>query len=85
MSKANKVGAAWVKEIDTKAGKQNILSVTIGEKRYTFFKNGFKEKPNQPDYNVFEDNYTPQEKQLPKQETLIVNNTLTDDGNDLPF
>jgi hypothetical protein len=83
MSKANKVGAAWVKEIETKSGKQQILSVTIGERRYTFFKNGFKEKPNRPDYVVYEDNYTPQQ----KENTPIVNNTLTDepDGNDLPF
>jgi hypothetical protein len=83
MSKANKVGAAWVKEIDTKAGKQKILSVTIGEKRYTFFKNGFKTEPKHPDYVVYEDNYTPQQ----KENTPIVNNTLTDepDGNDLPF
>jgi hypothetical protein len=83
MSKSNKVGAAWVKEIDTKAGKQKILSVTIGEKRYTLFKNGYKEQPKHPDYVVYEDNYTPQQ----KENTPIVNNTLTDepDGNDLPF
>jgi hypothetical protein len=76
MSKAQKVGAAWVKEIETKAGKQKILSVTIGEKRYTFFKNGFKEKPNQPDYSVYEDNYTPKEEKTYQQETPTITNLI---------
>jgi hypothetical protein len=86
MSKAQKVGAAWVKEIDTKAGKQKILSVTIGKKRYTLFKNSYKEQPKHPDYVVYEDNYTPKEKH---ESDYAINKSsiLTDepDGNDLPF
>lgn len=89
MSKANKVGAAWLKEIDTKNGKQKILSVQIGDKRFTLFKNSYKTEPKHPDYVVYEDNYQPQEKQqATAQETKEYKpSILTDepDSNDLPF
>lgn len=49
--KNNKVGAIW-KGI-TKTGSE-YLTITIGDKKYVAFINGYKNSPNQPDYNIME-------------------------------
>jgi uncharacterized protein (DUF736 family) len=56
-------GAAWKKVINTKNGEVEVLSVQIGDKRYTAWPNTFK-KPGEktPDYRLQEDNYVPKEK-----------------------
>lgn len=60
MSKQQEAGAAWKKTIKTKNGEVEILSITIGDKRYTAWPNTFK-KPGEktPDYRLQEDNYQP--------------------------
>jgi hypothetical protein len=51
-------GAAWKKRIKTKFGEATILSITIGDKRYTAWENSYKkEGDNQPDYKIFVDIY----------------------------
>ena len=53
-------GGAWKKTINTKNGPVEILSITIGDKRYTAWPNTFKkEGEKSPDYRLSEDNYEP--------------------------
>lgn len=55
-------GAAWKKVINTKNGEVEVLSITIGDKRYTAWPNTFKkEGERSPDYRLNEDTYTPKE------------------------
>lgn len=57
------VGAAWKKVVSTRNGEVEILSLTIGEKRYTMWPNSLKkEGERSPDYRLQEDNYQPKEK-----------------------
>lgn len=54
------VGAAWKKSINTKGGQVEILSIVIGDKKYTAWPNTFKkEGERSPDYRLQEDNYQP--------------------------
>jgi hypothetical protein len=56
-------GAAWKKTVTTKNGEVEILSITIGDKRYSAWPNTFKkEGEKSPDYRLQEDNYKPKEK-----------------------
>ncbi len=66
-SNKESAGAAWKKVINTKNGEVEILSVQIGDKRYSLWPNSFK-KPGEktPDYRLYEDNYVPKEKEQPK-------------------
>jgi len=67
------VGAAWKKVVTTKNGEVEILSLTIGDKRYTMWPNGLKQPGEKsPDYRLQEDTYKPA---APKTEAT----------NDLPF
>lgn len=51
-------GAAWKKSINTKNGNVEILSITIGDKRYTAWPNTFKkEGEKSPDYRLQLDTY----------------------------
>jgi len=61
MSTANQsAGAAWKKVVKTKNGDVEILSLTIGDKRYTMWPNGLKKKGERsPDYRLVEDTYKP--------------------------
>jgi hypothetical protein len=53
-------GAAWKKTINTKNGPVEVLSITIGDKRYTAWPNTFKkEGEKSPDYRLNVDNYEP--------------------------
>ena len=74
MSTANQsAGAAWKKVVKTKNGEVEVLSLTIGDKRYTAWPNTFKkEGEKSPDYRLQEDTYKPA---APKAEAT----------NDLPF
>jgi hypothetical protein len=70
-------GAAWKKTVNTKNGPVEVLSITIGDKRYTAWPNTFKkEGERSPDYRLQADNYQPKEsaKSFAGQTT-----------NDLPF
>ena len=61
MSKQS-VGGGWLKKINTANGEVEIISVTIGDKRYSFFPNSYKKPGDKsPDYKVYEDTYTPKE------------------------
>lgn len=60
MSNNQSAGAAWKKVINTKNGEVEVLSITIGDKRYTAWPNTFKkEGERSPDYRLNEDTYTP--------------------------
>lgn len=63
-AKQESIGGAWKKTVKTKNGDVEILSVSIGEKRFSFWPNSFK-KPGEktPDYKVYEDNYVPKTEQ----------------------
>ena len=54
------VGAAWKKSINTKNGQVEVLSIVIGDNKYTAWPNTFKkEGEKSPDYRLQEDNYQP--------------------------
>lgn len=54
-------GAIWKKTVNTKNGEVEVLSITIGDKRYTAWPNSFKQEGDKsPDYRINEDNYKPQ-------------------------
>lgn len=60
MSNKQSDGAAWKKVISTKNGPVEVLSITIGDKRYTAWPNTFKkEGEKSPDYRLSVDNYEP--------------------------
>jgi len=61
MSNTNQsAGAAWKKTINTKNGQVEVLSITIGEQRFTAWPNTFKkEGERSPDYRLQVDNYEP--------------------------
>ena len=59
MSKQSE-GAAWKKTVNTKNGPVEVLSITIGDKRYTAWPNTFKkEGERSPDYRLQADTYQP--------------------------
>lgn len=69
-------GAAWKKTVNTKNGPVEVLSITIGDKRYTAWPNTFKkEGERSPDYRLQVDNYEPKAK--PEAKSFA--------GQDLPF
>jgi hypothetical protein len=69
-------GAAWKKTVNTKNGPVEVLSITIGDKRYTAWPNTFKkEGERSPDYRLQVDNYEPKAKTESKSFA----------GQDLPF
>lgn len=52
--------AAWKKTVNTKNGPVEVLSVTVGDKRYTMWPNTFKkEGEKSPDYRGNLDTYEP--------------------------
>lgn len=68
-------GAAWKKTINTKNGEVEILSITIGDKRYTAWPNSFKkEGEKSPDYRLNLDTFVPK----PAAKTFAT-------SDDLPF
>jgi hypothetical protein len=73
--KKQSIGGIWKKQ----TAKGEVLSIQIGDKRYTAWPNGFK-KDKQPDYRIFEDTWKPESKQ---EVSHTPKNVM--DGNDLPF
>ena len=69
------VGAIWKKTINTKDGAKEILSIQIGDKKYTAWTNDYKKEQKHPDFKIFVDDY-----QKPNNEQAT---KLSDD--DLPF
>jgi hypothetical protein len=60
MSTNQSAGGAWKKTINTKNGPVEILSISIGDKRYTAWPNTFKkEGEKSPDYRLNLDTYEP--------------------------
>lgn len=57
------IGALWVKET-AKGDKYLSGVITIGETAHqiVIFKNGFKEKPNQPDWRIYKSQPKAEEK-----------------------
>lgn len=67
MSKSND-GAAWKKLVNTKNGEVEVLSILIGDKRYTAWPNSFKkEGERSPDYRLTEDTYKPKSETVSKK------------------
>lgn len=63
MSNQQSAGGAWKKTVNTKNGAVEVLSISIGDKRYTAWPNTFKkEGERSPDYRLQEDNFKPKEK-----------------------
>lgn len=63
MSNQQSAGGAWKKTVNTKNGAVEVLSISIGDKRYTAWPNTFKkEGERSPDYRLQEDNYQPKVK-----------------------
>jgi hypothetical protein len=54
----NKYGA-WKKQTP----KGEVINFTIEGKKYSMWVNSFKKADNQPDYQIYEDNYKPKESQ----------------------
>jgi len=53
----------------TKDGKE-VIKFSINGQRYNMWVNSFKDKPAQPDYKIYEDNY------VAPTETKLVNDDL---------
>lgn len=70
--KKQSVGAAWSKQ----TAKGEVISVVIGDKRYSMWKNSYKKKSNEPDYKLFEDTYEKKPQQAP---------SASKSNDDLPF
>ena len=79
MSKQEAAGAAWKKTINTKSGEVEVLSITIGDKRYTAWPNTYK-KPGEktPDYRLQEDTWKPTAAAAPAKK-------FAGQSEDLPF
>lgn len=66
MEQKQSAGAAWKKTIKTKNGQMEVLSLVIGDKRYTMWPNQYKkEGEKSPDYRVQVDNYEPKQNNQP--------------------
>lgn len=68
MSEKKESIGAWKKT--TKDGKE-VINFTINGQRYNMWVNQYKDKPAQPDFKIYEDNYvapTQQTQSQPKQE-----------------
>lgn len=87
MSNQQSVGAAWKKTVNTKNGAVEILSITIGDKRYTAWPNTFKkEGERSPDYRLQEDSYQPNvSPELAKESAINKQRLKTIQNEDLPF
>ena len=84
MSNNQSAGAAWKKVINTKNGEVEVLSITIGDKRYTAWPNTFKkEGERSPDYRLNEDTYTP--KVFDNDEPKQAKKSFAGQNDDLPF
>jgi bisphosphoglycerate-dependent phosphoglycerate mutase len=46
---------AWKKQ----TSKGEVISFTIEDKKYSMWVNTYKTQPNQPDYQIYEDNFVP--------------------------
>ena len=85
MSNQQSAGAAWRKIVKTKNGEVEVLSITIGNQRFTAWPNTFK-KPGEKstDYRLQDDNYEPKNKPaqnyVQQQPTKYTNTDETDDG-----
>lgn len=83
-NKRESAGAIWRKQITTKAGQEmEVLSISIGDKRYTAFVNSYKTEDandRSPDFKIYEDTYTPkaEAKPAPAKKTFA-------GQDDLPF
>lgn len=70
-------GAAWKKTINTKNGPVEVLSITIGDQRFTAWPNSYKkEGERSPDYRLQVDNY--EKKSAPAK-------SFAGQSHDLPF
>lgn len=88
MSTTNQsVGAAWKKTVNTKSGQVEILSLTIGDKRYSLWPNQYKkEGERSPDYRLVEDNYKPNVNSVDAKQAAFDKQRLKSLQNqDLPF
>lgn len=65
MEQKQSAGAIWKKSINTKKGPMEVLSITIGEQRYTGWPNSYKKNPKEPDYRLEVDNWKPEPKTQP--------------------
>lgn len=79
MSTKQSDGAIWKKTINTKNGEVEVLSIVIGDKRFTAWPNSFKkEGERSPDYRLTVDNYE-------KKAAEPARKSFAGQSNDLPF
>ena len=75
MTNNNSAGAIWKKVVKTKNGEVEVLSITVGDKRYTAWPNTFKKEGDRsPDYKLVVDDYKPK-----------TESKTTSTNEDLPF
>lgn len=55
MSEVKKKYGAWKKTTP----KGEVINFTIEDKKYSMWVNSYKKADNQPDYQIYEDNYIP--------------------------
>ena len=88
-NKRESAGAIWRKQITTKAGQEmEVLSITIGDKRFTAFINSYKTddaNDRSPDYKIYEDTYTPKEGSVPAAKPAPAKKSFAGQNDDLPF
>lgn len=83
MSNKQSDGAAWKKTINTKNGPVEVLSITIGDKRYTAWPNTYKQEGDKsPDYRLNVDTYEPKSKSEVKP---AAKSFAGQEGGELPF
>lgn len=82
MSNKQSDGAAWKKTINTKNGPVEVLSITIGDKRYTAWPNTYKQEGDKsPDYRLNVDTYEAK----PKQQKAAPQSFAGQSEEELPF
>jgi len=60
--KKENVGGIWKKTINTKNGPTEILSISIGDKRYTAWPNTYKQEGDRsPDFKINIDTFVPKQ------------------------
>lgn len=74
MSK-ERAGGGWKKTLSN--GKE-VISLQIGDKRYSMWVNDYKKEPKQPDYTIYLDDYV-------KPEVVAEKPVVAEPENDLPF
>lgn len=58
-----KMGALWGKQVNGQEMFSGEIEINNVKHRIVCWKNGYKQKPNQPDYNIYADTFVPQQRE----------------------